>query len=339
MSDRSTSSASTDEKPALFRISKAFCGCAWECSPWSVLEKQERFVSTLMAECKIGPYRRGGAADDFFERDSSEDRMHGMLEDVQQTIHKLVTQVNQQNQLSLEDQKAEICDSQQIEATASPLSAPVPEQVARNFLKALQAQHVQGTQNAVGDFFSSEGHKETLTKFEDEVRGALEKTLFAFLKLLGTGPCFGDFKKEKLSPGVNLMDFHETWILAKALSKLLELDFHPPQPGNAIPQVDSNTCGTLALVHLFHLLNPGLMVHPDVHIIHKWILSQPGLVGSTFANALATLSTDQFNKLVHVLTEHGVPENKAVDPANLTIQKLGASAIIAAFVAKNAGHT
>lgn len=129
---------------------------------------------------------------------------------------------------------------------------------------------------------------------------------------------------------------HETWILAKALSKLLELDFHP---GNAIPQVDSNTCGTLALVHLFHLLNPGLMVHPDVHTIHKWILSQPGLVGSTFANALATLSTDQFNKLVHVLTEHGVPENKAVDRANLTIQKLGAPAIIAAFVAKNAGHT
>ena len=128
MSDRSTSSASTDEKPALFRISKAFCGCAWECPPWSVLEKQERFVSTLMAECKIGPYRRGGAADDFFERDSSEDRMHGMLEDVQQTVHKLVTQVNQQNQLSLslEDQKAEICDSQQVEATASPLSAPVP---------------------------------------------------------------------------------------------------------------------------------------------------------------------------------------------------------------------
>ena len=176
-------------------------------SPMVGARKQERFVSTLMAECKIGPYRRGGGGDDFFERDSSEDRMHGMLEDVQQTVHKLVTQVNQQNQLSLEDQKAEICDSQQIEATASPLSAPVPEQVARNFLKALQAQYVQGTQNAVGDFFSSEGHEETLTKFEDEVRGAVEKTLFAFLKLLGTGPCFGDFKKEKLSPGVNLMDF------------------------------------------------------------------------------------------------------------------------------------
>jgi len=81
------------------------------------------------------------------------------------------------------------------------------------------------------------------------------------------------------------------------------------------------------------------MVHPDVHTIHKWILSQPGRVGSTFANALATLSTDQFNKLVHVLTEHGVPENKAVDRANLTIQKLGAPAISAAFVAKHAGHT
>lgn len=65
------------------------------------------------------------------------------------------------------------------EATPSPLSAPVPEGVARNFLQALQAEYVQGTENAVGDFFSSKSenheHEETLSRFEEQVRAAEHK--------------------------------------------------------------------------------------------------------------------------------------------------------------------
>ncbi|CAE7258218.1 panB [Symbiodinium sp. CCMP2592] len=51
-------------------------------------------------------------------------------------------------------------------------SAPVPDDVARNFLKALDEEYVQGAGAKVGEFFEREGHEETLLPFEESVRAA-----------------------------------------------------------------------------------------------------------------------------------------------------------------------
>lgn len=58
------------------------------------------------------------------------------------------------------------------EATASP---PVPSDIALKFIKALEAEYVQKTENAVGDFFKAEGHEDQLVKFEEQVRAADQK--------------------------------------------------------------------------------------------------------------------------------------------------------------------
>ena len=48
--------------------------------------------------------------------------------------------------------------------------------------------------------------------------------------------------------------------------------FAPPLSLSITAQVEAHTCGTVALMHLFHILNPGLMVPPQaVKIIHDWI--------------------------------------------------------------------
>eukprot|EP00439_Symbiodinium_sp_Y106_P020473 s4887_g2.t1 len=53
-------------------------------------------------------------------------------------------------------------------------SAPVPDNVARNFLKALDEEYVQGAGAKVGEIFEREGHEETLLPFEETVRAASE---------------------------------------------------------------------------------------------------------------------------------------------------------------------
>ena len=79
------------------------------------------------------------------------------------------------------------------------------------------------------------------------------------------------------------------------------------------------------------LLNPGLSVPTAlVHHLHQWIL-QPSLNGSIFASGLTTLSTDQMDKLIQLLKDHGVPESKVKDRAN----QVGAAAIMGACVDKN----
>jgi hypothetical protein len=124
--------------------------------------------------------------------------------------------------------------------------------------------------------------------------------------------------------------------LAKAISNALGLDFHPPHSKSWMAQIDSNTCGTVALAHLFQLLNPGLMVPPTaIKLIHEWILAHPALQGSIFAQGLADLSTDQMAKLKQLLFDHGVPEAKVDERAKFVVQKLEAPAIIASFAAKN----
>ena len=50
--------------------------------------------------------------------------------------------------------------------------------------------------------------------------------------------------------------------LALLLADFLGLDFSPVQPRCSIPQLDAHTCGTIALAHLFQILNPGFMVPP-----------------------------------------------------------------------------
>ncbi|CAE7412882.1 panB [Symbiodinium natans] len=51
-------------------------------------------------------------------------------------------------------------------------AAPVPDNVARSFLKALDEEYVQGAGAKVGEFFECEGHEETLLPFEEKVRAA-----------------------------------------------------------------------------------------------------------------------------------------------------------------------
>ncbi|CAL1128806.1 unnamed protein product, partial [Cladocopium goreaui] len=130
----------------------------------------------------------------------------------------------------------------------------------------------------------------------------------------------------------------EAQLLASNISGHLGLDFHPPKHRCDIPQLDPHTCGTVALAHLHQLLNPGLMVlSTDILFIHTWILHHRGPSGSIYATGLTTLSPEQMTKLTGLLAEHGVPENKLMERAQFVIQKLGAPAIIAAFVAKNCG--
>eukprot|EP00435_Cladocopium_sp_Y103_P061954 s865_g23.t1 len=57
--------------------------------------------------------------------------------------------------------------------------------------------------------------------------------------------------------------------------------------------------------------------------------------GSIFASGLTDLSPDQMTKLTALLQEHGVPASKAAERAHFVVNKLGAPAIMAAFVAKN----
>ena len=118
--------------------------------------------------------------------------------------------------------------------------------------------------------------------------------------------------------------------LAANIVGIIGLDFRSPQDCCAFPQHDPSTCGTVALAHLCWLLHPGFTVSTaGIQRLHAWILRQTHLRGSIFPSGITTLSTDQVNKLV------GVPESKAPERAQLIIQKLGAPAIVAAFVAKN----
>eukprot|EP00435_Cladocopium_sp_Y103_P014969 s2954_g3.t1 len=124
--------------------------------------------------------------------------------------------------------------------------------------------------------------------------------------------------------------------LAFVITQLLGLDFCPPTAFCVIPQIDRFTCGTIALAHLFLLRNPGLMIPSwAVRRLHYWICAQPSLQGSIFAQGPADLSPDQLAKLASLLKEHGVPESKVPERVQQVLHKLGAPAIIAAFVAKN----
>ena len=133
---------------------------------------------------------------------------------------------------------------------------------------------------------------------------------------VSTGLCWTHFH------GLSSPCSQEAHRLAKAISNALGLDFHPPHSKSWIAQIDSNTCGTVALAHLFQLLNPGLMVPPTaIKLIHEWILAHPALQGSIFAQGLADLSTDQMAKLKQLLFDHGVPEAKVDERAKFVVQK------------------
>jgi len=70
---------------------------------------------------------------------------------------------------------AEVSQENEAEATRAPTSAPVPDNVAKNFLKALDEEYVQSKGAKVGDFFDSEGYQDPLSPFEEKVRGAENK--------------------------------------------------------------------------------------------------------------------------------------------------------------------
>ena len=57
--------------------------------------------------------------------------------------------------------------------------------------------------------------------------------------------------------------------------------------------------------------------------------------GSIFASGITELTPEQQAKLKHLLHEHGVPADKVDERSAFVVQKLGAAAIVAAFVAKN----
>ena len=57
--------------------------------------------------------------------------------------------------------------------------------------------------------------------------------------------------------------------------------------------------------------------------------------GSIFASGITELTPEQQAKLKHLLQEHGVPADKVDERSALVVQKTGAAAIVAAFVAKN----
>eukprot|EP00435_Cladocopium_sp_Y103_P022918 s2398_g5.t1 len=124
--------------------------------------------------------------------------------------------------------------------------------------------------------------------------------------------------------------------LATKISGLLGLDFCPLQLHCHIRQLHPHTCGTVALCHLFQTLNPGFMV-PATRVLelHHWIWQHLACSGSIFATGITTLSPDQISKLRNLLSDHGVPQSQLEARTNLVIQKLGAPAIIAAFVSKN----
>ena len=139
-----------------------------------------------------------------------------------------------------------------------------------------------------------------------------------------------------------LLDGIQTNLNTKALdlmanlSTILGLDFCPPLSACWTRQLEKHTCGTVALTHLFMLLNPGFMVPATaITCLHDWILQQLPLQGSIFATGPNELSTDQKEKLCRLLQEHGVPESKVPERVQQVIQKLGVPAIVAAFVAKN----
>ncbi|CAL1166615.1 unnamed protein product [Cladocopium goreaui] len=122
--------------------------------------------------------------------------------------------------------------------------------------------------------------------------------------------------------GLHTNCLHDATQLATAISKVLGLDFCPPLSLSITAQVEAHTCGTVALMHLFHILNPGLMVPPQaVKIIHDWILAQPTLQGSIFAQGITELSREQFHKLKQLLQDHGVPDAKADERARFVLQK------------------
>eukprot|EP00435_Cladocopium_sp_Y103_P056410 s1104_g19.t1 len=123
--------------------------------------------------------------------------------------------------------------------------------------------------------------------------------------------------------------------LIATLSGILGLDFCPPTVQGHVLQLDPHTCGSVALAHLCLLLHPGHWISASSILpLHQWILQQPGLSGSIFATGITELSTDQVEKLKQLLLDHGVPDSKVSDRVQQVIHKLGAPAIVAAFVAK-----
>ncbi|CAE7437350.1 panB [Symbiodinium natans] len=65
--------------------------------------------------------------------------------------------------------------SQEANQVPATPGAPVPDNVARNFLKALDEEYVQGKGAIVGNFFDNEGYQDPLSSFEEKVRDAGNK--------------------------------------------------------------------------------------------------------------------------------------------------------------------
>ena len=126
--------------------------------------------------------------------------------------------------------------------------------------------------------------------------------------------------------------------LARALSALLLMDFDGLDFTCLIPQIEPHTCGTIALAHASFFLDLlALPAAEEILHLHQWILQNSTLVGNIYANGpLSGIWPETYDKLKELLASHGVPPAETQDRATHTVQKLGASAVNAAFQSKNA---
>eukprot|EP00435_Cladocopium_sp_Y103_P034699 s2378_g9.t1 len=134
------------------------------------------------------------------------------------------------------------------------------------------------------------------------------------------------------SDGLPALNRAEAGQLAVSLTVLLDLDQWSLDSWHLIPQHDGHSCGTIALLHACaHSGLFGLPSQEQGSTFHQWILDHlPGL-GTVTAFGLPP---DYQKKLVTLLVQHGVPADRATERANQITQKLGVSAIFAAFVSK-----
>ena len=98
-----------------------------------------------------------------------------------------------------------------------------------------------------------------------------------------------------------------------------------------IAQSGDNTCGTIALLHAFHQFGLfGIPSQKAIATLHHHLLQLP-LVGILHGRG----PSENMDKLIRLLTDHGVPAGVAADRAALVESKLGAAAIRETFLAKN----
>ena len=121
-------------------------------------------------------------------------------------------------------------------------------------------------------------------------------------------------------------------LLAGRITHILGLADWTIQSHHPISQVDSHTCGTIALVLAFQRAGLfGMPSNDNIRDLHQWLLDLP-LIGVLHGDGLSPMLQDQLTKL---LINHGVPVTAVADRVNLITQKLGPAAVLEAAQAKN----